>query len=134
MSMKMFSDISTLREEIGERKNENSEENSCAIRGKVFSFGVSGPYILFQKEKNVGFLDIKVRTGKKLMSHRKQNYMSSCHDLHCVLLINPSTPYYWNCSTSLILEKRISVENSENHNTSFFYRKDMNKIYLQLKQ
>lgn len=51
MSMKMFSDISTLREEIGERKNENSEENSCAIRGKVFSFGVSGPYILFQKKK-----------------------------------------------------------------------------------
>lgn len=34
MSMKMFSDISTLREEIGERKNENSEENSCAIGGK----------------------------------------------------------------------------------------------------
>lgn len=64
----------------------------------------------------MGFLDMKVGTGKKLMSHRKQNYMSSCHDLHCVLLINPSTSYYWNCSTSLILGKRISVENSENHN------------------
>lgn len=64
-----------------------------------------------------GFLDIKVGTGKKLMSHRKQNYMSSCHDLHCVLLINPSTAYYWNCSISLILGKRISVENSKNHNT-----------------
>lgn len=37
MSMKMFSDISILREEMGETKNENSEENSCAIRGKVFS-------------------------------------------------------------------------------------------------
>lgn len=73
------------------------------------------------------------------MSHRKQNYMSSCHDLHCVLLINPSTAYYWNCSTPLILGKRISVENSETQDSKLFipfiflYRKDMNNIYLQLK-
>lgn len=60
---------------------------------------------------------MKVGTVKNLMSHRKQNYMSSCHDLHCVLLINPSTAYYWSRSRSLILGKRISVQNSENHNT-----------------
>lgn len=99
MSMKMFSDISTLREETGERKNENSEDNSCAIRGKIFSFGVSGPYNLFlppKKKKRWNFWISRWELEKKLMSHRKQNYMSSCHDLHCVLLINPSTAYYWN--------------------------------------
>lgn len=56
-------------------------------------------------------------TGKKQMSHRKQNYMSSRLDLHYVLLINPSTTYYWIRSRSLILGKRISVENSESHKT-----------------
>lgn len=46
----MYSDVSALREEIGERKNENSEENSWATRGKVFFFGVSGTYNLSQKQ------------------------------------------------------------------------------------
>lgn len=68
MSMKMFSDISTLREETGERKNENSEDNSCAIRGKIFSFGVSGPYNLFlppKKKKKGGIFGYQGGNWKK---------------------------------------------------------------------
>lgn len=79
-----------------------------------------------------------MKPGKKLTSHRKQNFMSSCHDLQCALLIIPSTASKWNHSIFLILAKRISAENSERHNTVncvclFLYRNEMKKksIYNQ---